>query len=257
MRHGTRGWKRFSWTGWAAGGVLLLTMAHGGAVEPAAGSAAEEPGVTADEPAEEDSATLLDTVAPEESRKLARFVYIEEGTDLILTVGVYAAAFHEKDAFFPLEISLTNKMKGVTWVLTRESFRLLTDAGDSYEVPSQGMLQTGYSKRTFDTRLFEARSVTASKHEAFRQVESNFFPDPVAGVHREPDTVPDSSGVAPTSQSLVPIERVEVAPKTFMEDVLYFPHPDGALLGQRLTLEIRSPGLDEPALIAFRIPHIR
>ena len=146
MRQDRRGWKRFSWTGWAAAGVLLLTMAHGGAVEPAAGSAADEPGVTAEEPAEEKSTTILDKVAPEESRKLGRFVYIEEGTDLILTVGVYAAAFHEKDAFFPLEISLTNKMKGVTWVLTRESFRLLTDAGDSYEVPSQGMLQTGYSK---------------------------------------------------------------------------------------------------------------
>jgi hypothetical protein len=236
---------------WAAGGMLLLVMACGGTREPAVSSS--EPGAAAGSTTA-DSAV---TAAPDESRKLARFVYIEEGTDLILTVGVRAAALHEEDPYFPLEVSLTNKMKGVTWVLTRESFRLRDEAGAYYEIPSQAVLAEGYGKRTLDTRLFEARSVTASKHEAYRQVESNFFPDPVAGVNPEPDTVSGGSGVAPTSTSLIPIERVEVAPKTFMEDVLYFPHPEELLLGQRLTLEITSPGLEEPALLVFRVPHIR
>jgi len=195
--------------------------------------------------------------APPESRKLARFVYIEEGTDLILTVGVRAASFHEKDPFFPLEVSLTNRLKGVTWVLTREAFVLVDSAGRRYELPTQEELLAGYDKRTFDNRLFEARSVTAGKHEGFRQVESNFFPDPMRGIHRQADTPSDSSGVAPTSTSLIPIERVEVAGRTFMEDVLYFPHPDGTLVGGRFSLEIRAEGLDEPARIAFTIPRIR
>jgi len=195
--------------------------------------------------------------APPESRKLARFVYIEEGTDLLLTVGVRAAAFHEEDPYFPLEVSLTNRLKGVTWVLTRESFVLVDSGGKRYELPTQDELLAAYDKRTFDSRLFEARSVTASKHEGFRQVESNFFPDPVRGVNRVPDTSRDSAGVAPTSTSLTPIERVEVAARTFMEDVLYFPHPDGKLLAQTFSLEIRAPGLDEPARIAFTIPKIK
>jgi hypothetical protein len=229
----------------SAGGLILLALACGGSKEPAVNDASSTP---------VNSAATEGLSAPDVSRKLARFVYIEEGTDLILTVGVRAAGFHEADPFFPLEISLTNKMTGVTWVVTRESFRLLVEDGTALMVPSQKELQAGYGKRTLDTRLFEARSVTASKHEAYRQVESNFFPDPIAGVNPSPDTVSDSSGVAPTSTSLVPIERVEVHPKTFMEDVIYFPHPPGELVGQRLILEIKSPGLDEPALLAFRVP---
>jgi len=195
--------------------------------------------------------------APAESRKLSRFVYIEEGTDLTLTVGVRAAAFHEGDPYFPLEISLTNRLKGVTWVLTRESFSLVDGDGRSYELPTQEELLSGYAKRTLDTRLFEARSVTASKHEGFRQVESNFFPDPVRGISQELDTVSGGAGVAPTSTSLIPIERVEIAARTFMEDVLYFPHPEGKLLEARFSLEIRAQGLDELARIAFTIPRIR
>jgi hypothetical protein len=194
--------------------------------------------------------------APAESRKLARFVYIEEGTDLILTVGVRAAAFHEEDPFFPLEISLTSRLKDVTWVLTRESFRLVDGKGRIYELPTHEELLSGYSKRTFDTRLFEARSVTAGKHEGFRQVESNFFPDPVRGVDRDPDTVSSGFGVAPTSTSLIPIERVEISGRAFMEDVLYFPHPEGKLLEATFSLEIRVQGLSEPARIAFTIPRI-
>ncbi|TDI35253.1 MAG: hypothetical protein E2P03_01675 [Acidobacteria bacterium] len=195
--------------------------------------------------------------APAESRKLSRFVYIEEGTDLVLTIGVRAAAFHEDDPYFPLEISLTNRLKGVTWVLTRESFSLVDGDGTVYDLPTQKELLSGYTKRTFDTRLFEARSVTASKHEGFRQVESNFFPDPVRGIIREPDTVSGSAGVATTSTSLIPIERVEIAARTFMEDVLYFPHPEGKLLEATFSLEIRAQGLSEPARIAFTIPRIK
>jgi hypothetical protein len=233
---------------WVVCGLLLLVAACGGSKEPPATTDGSTPSAGAAAPGQP---------APDESKKLARFVYIEEGSDLIFTVGVRAAALHEEDPYFPLEFSLTNKMKGVTWVLTRESFRLRDEAGNYYEVPSQKTLAAGYGKRTLDTRLFEARSVTASRHEAYRQVESNFFPDPVAGIIPESDTVTGGAGVAPTSTSLVPIERVELAAKTFMEDVLYFPHPEGLLLGQRLTLEVRTQGMEEPALLVFRIPHIR
>ncbi len=88
-------------------------------------------------------------------------------------------------------------------------------------------------------------------------MESNFFPDPVSGIARARDTVSGSSGVAPTSTSLVPIERVELAPMTFMEDVLYFPHPQGPLVGSTFSLEVTADGMLEPARIAFTIPRIR
>ncbi|MFQ5768844.1 MAG: hypothetical protein ACE5ID_12795 [Acidobacteriota bacterium] len=197
--------------------------------------------------------TAVEEKAPEFSRKLSRFVYIEDGLDLFFTVGVRAAAFHENDAFFPLEISVTNRQKGTRWVVTRESFVLIDDAGRTYELPSYREFSKGYVKRTFDSRLFDARSVTASKHEGYIQVESNFFPDPQKGISRRSDTVPGPAGVAPDSTSLVHLERLEIPYRHFFEDVLYFPHPQGRLIGPRFSLEFRPKGLEEPARIAFRI----
>ena len=194
--------------------------------------------------------------APDLSRKLAQFVYIEEGTDLIFTVGVRAAALREGEPFFPLEVSLTNKEKKTTWKVSRESFVLFDEDGQRYEMPTQPELQEGYHKRTPDTRLFTARSFTAGKHEGYRQVESNFFPDPVVGVLRTADTSSGPEGVASRSTSLTPIETVELTYRSFLEDVLYFPRPAGELIGQRLSLEFRAAGLEEPARIAFRIPRI-
>ena len=194
--------------------------------------------------------------APELSRKLAQFVYIEEGTDLIFTVGVRAAALREGELFFPLEVSVTNKEKKTTWKVTRESFVLFDAEGQRYEMPTQPELQAAYDKRTQDTRLFTARSFTAGKHEGYRQIESNFFPDPIVGVQRAADTTSGPEGVASRSTSLTPLETVELTYRSFMEDVLYFPHPDGELIGYRLSLEFRVTGLAEPARIAFRIPRI-
>ena len=194
--------------------------------------------------------------APEVSRKLAQFVYIEEGTDLIFTVGVRVAALREGEPFFPLEVSITNKQKKTTWRVSRESFVLFDEQGNRYEMPDYPELLASYKKRTLDTRFFEARSFTSGKHEGYRQVESNFFPDPVLGVTRSTDTSSGLDAVASRSTSLTPLETVEITYRSFLEDVLYFPHPAGELIGQRFSLEFRATDLEEPARIAFRIPRI-
>jgi hypothetical protein len=197
-----------------------------------------------------------DETAPELSRKLGAFVYIEEGLDLVFTVGVRAAAFHEGDAYFPLEISLANKQKGTAWVVTRESFALFDEAGNEYGVPTHQELMEGYEKRHADSRLFDSRPVTATKMQGYRLLESNFFPDPVIGIYEQPAATDDMSSVPPVSGSLVPIERVEVHSLFFIQDVLYFPRPEGRLIGPRFSLEFRAEGLEEPARISFRIPKI-
>jgi hypothetical protein len=194
--------------------------------------------------------------APEVSRSLAPFVYIEEGTDLVLTVGVRAAALREAEPFFPLEISIVNRQRDTTWVVTRESFALIDSDGNRYELPTHEELSRGYGKRTADNHLFDARMVTAGKHEGYRQVGSSFFPDPTLGIRRASDTPDDLSGVSERSLSLVPIERVELHGGFFLEDVLYFPHPAGKLVGERFSLEFRAAGLAEPARLAFEIPHV-
>ncbi|MFQ5718765.1 MAG: hypothetical protein ACE5IK_04370 [Acidobacteriota bacterium] len=194
--------------------------------------------------------------APEFSRKLAQFVYIEEGTDLILTVGVRVAALREAEPFFPLEVSVTNKVKKTTWSVNRESWALFDAEGRRYEMPTQSELLAHYDKRTQDTRLFESRSFTAGKHEGYRQIESSFFPDPIAGVSRVSDTVDGPEGVATRSDSLTSLDTVELRYRSFLEDVLYFPHPPGKLVGSTFSLQFSVTGLDEPARITFQIPRI-
>jgi hypothetical protein len=201
-------------------------------------------------------APALDAVAPQLSRSLAPFVYIEEGSDLVLTVGVRAAALREAEPFFPIEISIVNRQRGTEWIVTRESFALVDSAGNRYELPTHEEVSRGYGKRTADNHLFDARSVTAGKHEGYRQVGSTFFPDPALGIRSASDTPDDLSGVSQRSVSLVPIERVELHGGYFFEDVLYFPHPAGKLVGERFSLEFRAPGLAEPARLAFEIPRV-
>jgi len=196
--------------------------------------------------------------APEVSRTLAPFVSIEEGTDLILTVGVRVAAMREADSYFPLEVSVTNKRPGQTWTVTRESFLLFDEEGRSYALPTNLELTSGYHHRTFDSRIFDARSATSTKLSEYRAVESSFFPDPIRGVGRS-SARPMGMGIdniPQVSSSLVPLESVSLPPFHYLDDVLYFPHPPGSLVGRRFSLEFKATGLAEPARISFRIPKL-
>lgn len=196
------------------------------------------------------------TAAPELSRTLAPYVSIEEGTDLILTVGVRVAAMRDSEPFFPLEVSVTNKRPGQTWVVTRESFLLFDDEGRSYPLPTNAELTAGYQRRTFDSRVFDARAYTTTKLDEYRAVESSFFPDPIRGVSRSTPAISPFDSVPRASTSLVPLERVTIPPFHYLDDVLYFQHPPGSLIGRRFSLEFRATGLAEPGRISFLIPRL-
>ena len=193
--------------------------------------------------------------APEVSRTLGPFVSIEEGTDIILTVGARVAAMREADAFFPLEVSVTNKRPGQTWTVSRESFLLFDEEGRSYPLPTNDELTSGYHHRTFDSRIFDARTYTTTKLDEYRPVESSFFPDPIRGIGRSSRPM-GIDGIPQVSTSLVPLETVSLPPFHYLDDVLYFPHPPGPLVGRRFSLEFKATGLAEPARISFRIPKL-
>lgn len=163
------------------------------------------------------------------SPKLSTFVFKEEGKLYLMTVGVNATRFHDKDAFIPLTVIVANR-SGTALNLHRESFTLVDPiSGARYglagvnEVRRQG-------KQSYDRKLMDQEHL-ASKVDIYQLVPSNFFP----------------------YQGLVN-DSVELHQFQFLFDNLYFPRPEGSLLGKTFELHINAKGLQEQLFVVFSIP---
>ena len=164
------------------------------------------------------------------SPKLATFIFKEEGRLYLMTVGVNATRFHDKDPFIPLTVLLVNKTK-TPLRLDRESFTLIEPiSGKRYgmaglaEVRRQG-------KQEYDRKLMDQEHLL-SKLDPFTHGESNFFPI-----------------------TQVVIEQVELHQFMYMLDTLYFPRPEGELLGKTFELHVSSKGLEQqPLFVVFTVP---
>ena len=127
--------------------------------------------------------------APELSRKLAQFVYIEEGTDLIFTVGVRAAALREGELFFPLEVSVTNKEKKTTWKVTRESFALFDAEGQRYEMPTQFLSRTAMRDVELRGQQIRAGQGVLLLYRSANRDEREFDEPDRFDIHRRPPRI--------------------------------------------------------------------
>ena len=164
-----------------------------------------------------------------DSPKLATFIFKEEGRLYLMTVGVNATRFHDKDAFIPLTVALVNKtLKPLS--LDRESFMLVDPvSGKRYglatveEVRRQG-------RQDYDRKLSDTEHLI-SKLQPFTRADANFFP----------------------STSVV-IDHVELHQFMYLFDTLYFPRPEGDLLGKRFELHVNSRGLEQPLFVVFTVP---
>ena len=163
------------------------------------------------------------------SPKLSTFVFKEEGKLYLMTVGVNATRFHDKDPFIPLTVVLANKTT-TALNIHRESFTLVDPiSGARYglagleEVRRQG-------KQTYDRKLMDQDHL-ASKVDIYQRVPSNFFP----------------------SQRIV-LDLVELHQFQFIFDNLYFPRPEGTLLGKTFELHLNAKGLQEQLFVVFTVP---
>ena len=163
------------------------------------------------------------------SEKLAAFIYKEEGRLYLLTVGVNAARFHDKDFFVPLTVLVGNKTK-TALNLSRESFTLVDPANgaryhlaDLAEVRRQG-------RQAHDRRLMDEDQLY-SKVDGYQRTGSNFFPN----------------------EELLN-DQVELHQFQYILENLYFPRPDGDLLGKPFELHVNGKGLAQPLFIVFEIP---
>ena len=78
------------------------------------------------------------------------------------------------------------------------------------------------------------RQFTTNGLDLFTYVQSQFYP----------------SSASPS----ILVDHVSLPPRTFMEDVLYFPIPQTGLNGVPLRLLFKVKGLDESIQVVFEVP---
>ena len=163
------------------------------------------------------------------SPKLSTFVFKEEGRTYLMTVGVNATRFHDADAFIPLTVVLANKA-GARMMITRESFTLIDPvSGARYGLASVAEVRV-QGKQLYDRQLMDADHF-GTKLDPFVRVPSNFFP----------------------YQEIVS-DEFELHSFQYMADNLYFPRPEGQLLGKTFELHLSARGLDQNLFVVFTIP---
>ena len=163
------------------------------------------------------------------SPKLATFIFKEEGKLYLMTVGVNATRFHDKDAFIPLSVVLVNKTK-TPLPLDRESFTLVEPiSGKRYGLASIDEVRR-QGKQEYDRKLMDLEHIL-SKLDPYTRGDSNFFP---------------LTGLV--------IEKVELHQFMYILETLYFPRPEGELLGKTFELHINSKGLEQPLFVVFTVP---
>jgi len=174
------------------------------------------------------------SVAGTYSDKLSPYNYREDGSLASMVVGVDAARFVRSEPFVPLFVQVINKSKH-SFEVTRESFLLEDRLGKQYGVAPAAEVADSYARLDVDRRLFQQnRSITLTYVSLYTYITSEFFPS--------------------SSRRTLLVDRVSLPPRSYMEDVLYFPVPESGLNDVPLRLLFQVPGLDEPIQVVFAVP---
>jgi hypothetical protein len=168
------------------------------------------------------------------SDKLSTYNYKEEGQLAVVVVGVGGARFIRDEPFFPLFVQVVNKSNR-DYEVSRESFLIEDSFGRQYAMAPAAEVAATYRRADLDRRLFrQNRSVTSTYVTLYTFVTSNFFPL--------------------NSGRTLRTERVSLPPRTYTEDVIYFPIPETGLNGVPLRLLFKVKALEEPIQVVFEVP---
>ena len=166
------------------------------------------------------------------STKLSTFNYKDEGSLILMVVGVEAARYNVKEKYFPLFITLANKGAG-TLHITRESFSFEDSLGRRYSPLPVTIIQAEYHRGGFDLRMFRQNyAFTGTSVERFTPIPSNFYPSVTRGIVHDDIQLPRFG---------------------YMNDILYFPVPEEGVRGGPFRLTFKTPELEEAVVVAFEI----
>ena len=173
--------------------------------------------------------------------RLTRWTYLERGNLAALAVDVQAALKREDSEYVPLGVGVAN-LRIPKVRLNRESFTLVDEAGRRYALASVQEVRELGQLMNYDLRLSRNfGEVFSTTYQPWPRRASAFFPVP--GVSSDP--------IFPR-RSLVN-DRIELSNSSYMIDVLYFPHPEGELVGSYFELWMDSEDLEEPLFVKFRV----
>jgi hypothetical protein len=166
------------------------------------------------------------------STKLSTFNYKDEGSLILLIVGVEAAQYNVREKYFPLFVSLANK-GAPTLHVTPESFAFEDSLGRKYSPMPLTVIQAEYHRGEFDRKLFRQNfSFTASSVERFTPIASNFYPSITRGVVND---------------------NLQLPRFAYLNDLLYFPVPEQGVVGGPFRLYFKTPELEEAVVVSFEI----
>ena len=162
-------------------------------------------------------------------RRLDAFTYIEEGKLVAFAVNTQAARYREAEAYIPLAVGIANK--GTETIrLDRESFVLQDEAGKQYPMATYSEINEHYQRVQSDNEFTSFYEIWAAKWPLYARSRSAFFPV------RSAETVQDF---------------VELPPFFAFADYLYFPKPEGGVVGHRFELHAKAQGLPDPVFVKF------
>jgi hypothetical protein len=165
--------------------------------------------------------------------------YLEEGALVALGVNTDATRRREKSPLIPLGVVLANN-GGPLIKVNREYLTLIDDTGRRYPLASIEEFKAVRSQASLDLTV-SARfgEVFANRYQALSHVPSVFFPIQVT----EPGAV--RRGVVS--------DQIELPRQHWIIDVIYFPHPEGELLGRNYELWFAPPELEDPVFVRFAV----
>ena len=155
---------------------------------------------------------------------------------LYLAVNVFLTRGSDKQAYIPLEIGVANPGDKEV-VLTRDSFTLIDQDGNTYPVTPPKEIRKNYGRLSFDRSKAALTHTTVPVFNGFHFVRSQFEPNPRVSFE--------------TSNMVV--DKLELPSRFAMMDILYFKMPSTGLKGKYFELRLTVKGLDEAPSIKFMV----
>ncbi|HEV8375825.1 MAG TPA: hypothetical protein VGR38_06265 [Candidatus Polarisedimenticolia bacterium] len=166
------------------------------------------------------------------SSKLSTFNYKDEGTLVLLIVGVEAAQYNVREKYFPLFVTVANKGADTLHV-TRESFAFEDSLGKRYSPLPLTVIQDEYHRGEFDRKLFMQNfSFVASSVDRYTAISSNFYPSITRGIVHD---------------------NLQLPRFGYMTDLLYFPLPEQGMMGGPFRIYFKTPELPDAVVVAFEV----
>jgi len=166
------------------------------------------------------------------SSKLSTFNYKDEGSLILLVVGVEGAQYNVREKYFPLFVTLANK-GAETLHVTPESFAFEDSLGRRYSPLPLTVIQAEYHRGEFDRKLFRQNfSFTATSVDRYTPISSNFYPSVTRGIVHD---------------------NLQLPRFGYLTDLLYFPVPEQGVVGGPFRLYFKTPELEEAVVVTFEI----